>query len=264
MKEFYKRVITAAVLLSILIYAWLTGGIFLDLCFILMGVIGSWEFYRMFFGKRRQKLLYFGMFLPVLFMGLTLFTPIDDFLALALVGILIAIVTLFRWPQDDKKALREAVILIAGVVYLPVIILLFDRLSPHGILYAFLLPAVNDTFAYLTGLSIGKNKVWVAVSPKKSREGCIGGLVASVIFSVYYCGLYADAHWILFALMGAILSVVAQLGDFFESALKRSADIKDSSSILPGHGGVLDRLDSILFVVPILLILFNLFPQIKF
>ncbi len=265
--ELIKRIITALILFFSLMAAWSAGGLILELCLILAALLGSYEFYSMFLDKSKKdemKVLIFACFLPILSLLIAFYTPAGGALSFALMFIIVAIFTLFRWTSNEDKALKEGAVLLAGLFYLPVIILLVSYLSPYEILYVFFLPAVNDTFAYITGLTCGKHKVWVAVSPKKSIEGCIGGLVAAVVFSVFFCTHYGTGPWWAYLFLGIILSIIAQLGDFFESALKRATGVKDSSNILPGHGGILDRLDSILFVVPLFLFAMTLFPSLRF
>lgn len=109
----------------------------------------------------------------------------------------------------------------------------------------------GDTFAYGVGTMWGRHKVTSKVSPHKSLEGYVAGLLfsvlASVVFGYFFFPAWSTAYLVLF---GAFLGLVAAVGDLFESMLKRGADIKDSSRLLPGHGGVLDRLDSLLFALP--------------
>ncbi len=130
--------------------------------------------------------------------------------------------------------------------------------SPHLLLLLFILVWVNDTFAYLVGCNFGKHRLWERISPKKSWEGFWGGLVATVIVSAL-CGLFADSYfggyamWEM-ALIGLIVSVAGTIGDLIESLLKRTVGVKDSSHLIPGHGGILDRIDSILLVIPTVLI----------
>ena len=102
---------------------------------------------------------------------------------------------------------------------------------------------VNDTGAYLAGSTLGKHKLFPSVSPKKSWEGFIGGLIASTVAAGLILG------WEL-SYYGVIISIVATWGDLFESMIKRSVGVKDSGNIIPGHGGILDRIDSLLFVLP--------------
>ena len=102
---------------------------------------------------------------------------------------------------------------------------------------------VNDTGAYLAGSTLGKHKLFPSVSPKKSWEGFFGGLVASAVAAGLLLG-WEQAYY------GVLISIIATWGDLFESMIKRSVGVKDSGSILPGHGGILDRIDSLLFVLP--------------
>ena len=110
--------------------------------------------------------------------------------------------------------------------------------------------AASDTAAYFVGTRCGHHKLWPRVSPNKSSEGAVGSLVACVIFCVVYGLCLGKANWFAFALLGVAINAFAQVGDLFESALKRSVNVKDSGNLLPGHGGVLDRADSVLFAMP--------------
>jgi phosphatidate cytidylyltransferase len=112
----------------------------------------------------------------------------------------------------------------------------------------------NDTFAYLSGLAFGKHRMFERISPKKSWEGFAGGLFMAIIASMvfyYFFPAPGLVNWILF---GILTVIVSNLGDFFESFLKRKAGTKDSGTLLPGHGGMLDRIDSMLFVSPVIFI----------
>ncbi|MDO4692485.1 MAG: phosphatidate cytidylyltransferase [Porphyromonadaceae bacterium] len=125
------------------------------------------------------------------------------------------------------------------------------------LLIAFVGIWVNDTGAFIVGSSIGKHRLFPSVSPKKSWEGFMGGLLATVLVTISLAGYWFDDIYQLWqsALIGVVISAAATWGDLFESMLKRNAGVKDSGKIIPGHGGVLDRIDSVLFVLPALLIL---------
>ncbi|HOD09257.1 MAG TPA: phosphatidate cytidylyltransferase, partial [Flavobacterium sp.] len=132
--------------------------------------------------------------------------------------------------------------------------------NPKIILSIFILIWVNDTFAFLVGKTFGKHKLFEKVSPKKTIEGFIGGFIFSIITGFIlakYLMLQSYFHWVSIAILA---SVFGTLGDLVESKFKRIANVKDSGNIMPGHGGVLDRLDSIIFVAPIV----YLFYQILF
>lgn len=129
---------------------------------------------------------------------------------------------------------------------------LFDL--PMGGVWFFMMLSVvfaGDTFAYLTGMFFGKRPLMPKVSPKKTIEGAVGGLLGSALVAVLFGNLLNNIFWGALLAIGLSVGVVAQLGDLFESMLKRVANKKDSGSIMPGHGGVLDRLDGVLFAAPV-------------
>lgn len=110
--------------------------------------------------------------------------------------------------------------------------------------------ACNDTFAYIAGVLIGKHKLAPSISPKKSWEGLIGGAIAAVIGGSFIFNSLFETAWFVGALIGLMTVVTATCGDLIESAIKRDLAIKDMSNFLPGHGGIMDRLDSALFTAP--------------
>ena len=110
--------------------------------------------------------------------------------------------------------------------------------------------ACNDTFAYFAGVLIGKHKLAPSISPKKSWEGLIGGAVAAVIGGAAIFHYLFETNWIIGAAIGLMTVITATCGDLIESAIKRDLAIKDMSNLLPGHGGIMDRLDSALFTAP--------------
>jgi len=125
------------------------------------------------------------------------------------------------------------------------------------VLYPVLLTWVSDTGAYFSGRAFGKTKLMPAVSPGKTRAGAVGALVVTLVLSMVYNSFVlrpvaqlALAPWTA-AIFGLVISAVGQVGDLVESMFKREAGVKDSSRILPGHGGILDRLDSLYFVLPV-------------
>ena len=144
-------------------------------------------------------------------------------------------------------------------ITLPLCLLLlisYDYKLPNTIFYfAFVLAIfvfiwVNDTFAFLTGVTIGKHKLLERISPKKTVEGFVGGIFFTVLAGVgfsFFFTEYSIYFWIIFAL---IASLFATLGDLFESLIKRTYKVKDSGNLIPGHGGILDRIDSLLIVIP--------------
>ncbi len=136
--------------------------------------------------------------------------------------------------------------------------------TPLFMLAVLIIIWVNDTFAYLTGMSIGKHRLFERISPKKSWEGFIGGciaaIIASIIISHYSSSSLTIAQWIGFAL---IVVIFGTWGDLFESMIKRTIGVKDSGNMIPGHGGPLDRFDSTIFAIPAIGIYLAILTQLN-
>lgn len=127
---------------------------------------------------------------------------------------------------------------------------------PHGMVWFLSLLAIvfaGDIGAYIIGLNFGKHKIMPLVSPKKTVEGSIGGIAFSVFTALGISYFLDHINPVALVLLAVPTSVIAQFGDFFESVLKRVAEVKDSGKIMPGHGGVLDRVDGVLFAAPVIL-----------
>jgi phosphatidate cytidylyltransferase len=117
---------------------------------------------------------------------------------------------------------------------------------------------MNDTFAYLVGISIGKNKLFEKISPKKTIEGFVGGIFFSMITGILLATYYLYQSIIQWIILALIIGVFGTLGDLIESKFKRNAGVKDSGTIMPGHGGYLDRLESIIFVAPFIYLFYQI------
>ncbi|MDO9512616.1 MAG: phosphatidate cytidylyltransferase [Bacteroidales bacterium] len=182
------------------------------------------------------------------------------------VFLLMLISEIFRQDDPDFHSLFFTLF---ALMYVTIPIAMLNMLYAMGnanlfpwelILGLFLMTWIYDTFAYIFGISFGKHKLFERVSPKKSWEGFWGGTLVTLGFAVVYSHWFESLNlwqWLLFAI---IVIIFGTFGDLFESRLKRLAGIKDSGTILPGHGGLLDRFDAILFAAPAvwcLLVLFN-------
>ena len=170
-------------------------------------------------------------------------------------GLMIPILMFTLLVISQKDFIKRSTSAVFITFYLAVLggfILLLAH-HPDGATRIFALVALiacNDTFAYIAGVLIGKHKIAPSISPKKSWEGLIGGAIAAVIGgSVIFHYLFETA-WYVGALIGVMTVVTATCGDLIESAIKRDLAIKDMSNLLPGHGGIMDRLDSALFTAP--------------
>jgi phosphatidate cytidylyltransferase len=197
-----------------------------------MGRPGSWF---LFFGF--LVTVSFGRDLPLVVTAMTLAT----------IALLMAAV--FGRPLES--ALHRVAIGLSGIVYCSLLLGFILLLTRSAIIVLLVLIWVGDSAAYYGGRKLGKHRLAPAVSPGKTVEGAIAGLIGSIVAGA------AMSHWLLeepflgMAFVSGITAIAGQVGDLAESALKRSAGVKDSSSILPGHGGILDRLDSLMFAAPV-------------
>jgi len=169
-------------------------------------------------------------------------------IAISLVTILIP--TLFY--KDNKYTTREALYIAGIVIFLGLVFnsfILVRSLSVHLLVFLILICTFTDAFAMFTGMLIGKHKVAPIISPKKTIEGCIGGSVIGTVVPIIYYVTYVGKFSYKLVLITILLSVIGQFGDLFFSKIKRENKIKDFSNIMPGHGGILDRLDSLCFVI---------------
>lgn len=133
-----------------------------------------------------------------------------------------------------------------------------DGYNPQIIISIFILIWTNDTFAYIVGKSIGKHKLYERISPKKTIEGFFGGMLFTVLAGILLSKFYIGGSFLVWIISSIIISVFSTLGDLIESKFKRMANVKDSGIIMPGHGGVLDRLDSIIFVAPFVYLFYQI------
>lgn len=184
---------------------------------------------------------------------LVLVLPGDEGLALTLVMALALALSLCS--ENLAKMLPRAAVLLLGIIYIFggwKCAIRLHSLSPHWLLFGLVLNWVGDIAAYYVGKNLGRHKLAPRISPGKSWEGAVASLAASVVFGVIYIGRFVPAAPLpLVAGLAAAANVAGQIGDLCESAMKRGAGLKDSGAILPGHGGLLDRVDSTLFALPV-------------
>ncbi|WP_435415790.1 phosphatidate cytidylyltransferase [Polaribacter aestuariivivens] len=227
----------------------------------LFGVLCIWEFSKMIQSKN---------IVPYLFFGLTLFLMIKRPFSYAITGILgitilssiILIYQLFSkkeitFSNERSKlgfTIRYPIFSICFLVLLP---FCTTGYSPYLMISILVLIWVNDSFAFLVGKNLGRRKLFVSVSPKKTQEGFLGGLIFSLIAAYVISKVNTDFTLLNWLIIAAIVSIIGTIGDLVESKLKRQANIKDSGNIMPGHGGILDRLDSLLFAAPFVYLYIN-------
>ncbi|MFO8091398.1 MAG: phosphatidate cytidylyltransferase [Desulfatiglandaceae bacterium] len=262
-----KRWITALVAVPILIFligpgpGWLLHAL---LCAIALLALN--EFYRMIRPRVTPVVRIISMFLTaVLFLSLSMRWIILVPGIFAFYAFLPLLQSLFYDMPPDEKHTATVACAILGPVYIciPLALLVLIDIQPFGHMWIFFLLVVvfaTDTGAFYTGRTWGKHKLYKSVSPNKTWEGTVGGFFTGTAAGVLFAA-YTGIHPINAALfiVAALVGTAGQLGDLIESMLKRNHGVKDSGNLLPGHGGMLDRMDSILGAAPVLYLYLTLF-----
>ena len=262
MKELIVRTLSGVLYISIVIISMFTSHEWFMALFFILSVITLGEFLKLVHLK--SYLAYLLLFLFLYFFSYSIF----DINAVNLLLILCCFVNLFllkdvlwvsKIPMFEKKKYITIILyLISGFVFLTLIPYYDDTFIPEIIAGVFFLIWFNDSFAYLIGKNFGKRKLLERISPKKTIEGFLGGLAGAILASFlifkylafYKPELAIELPWSVWAVMAVLASVFGTIGDLIQSKFKRQAGVKDSGILMPGHGGLYDRLDSIIFASP--------------
>lgn len=235
------------------------GGTWFALIISVLALIGYYEFINMMKLKHTDPASIIG-YLSIAFLVIPRFQETHGFGMFSFETGIWAMMVLFLMTTvftKNRINIHDVSLLFLGVLYIGTgfHFIGLTRSLEHGLFWTLLLFAciwATDSGAYFTGWAIGKRLLWPSISPKKTVEGAVGGILFSVVAAIGFSLYSPDLLPVPQALSIAVLvSIFSQLGDFVESALKRSQGVKDSGSLLPGHGGILDRVDSWLFVFPL-------------
>lgn len=255
-----QRIITAVIAAIFFIPFVIYGKVPFAILVYLMAMIGLYEILRMrgisifsvqgFLGIVTLAAILMPKSLEETIQEITTYNKIE-FIIITTILLLIYVVIM-----KNKFTFDDAAFFILGALYVGIGFYYFIETRNAGleyIIYALIVVWSTDTGAYFTGRKFGKNKLWPEISPNKTVEGFIGGIIIAVICTSIMQIIYPfDKSWFVIIIITIISSIFGQLGDLVESAIKRHYGVKDSGNILPGHGGILDRFDSLLFVLPLL------------
>jgi len=257
--DLIKRIpiITISVPLIILIILW--GQIPFFVLLIVLVSLSLNELFKMARKIGFEPSIALGFVLSFYFIGSTITNfynlkfLYDKEIIIIFIFILYSFIQLFK--KDYSKLLPNISISIFSGIYLGYLssFILKIKFLPNGdyfLLSLLFTIWINDSAAYLIGTRFGKNKIFPKISPKKSLEGSIGGIIFSIL-CVFILKNWLNLSFTKLIFLGLTISTIAQLGDLFESMIKRCSGVKDSNNIIPGHGGILDRIDSILFTAPV-------------
>jgi phosphatidate cytidylyltransferase len=265
--ELAKRVAVAAVAIPITVALAYLGGLWLAALIALFASVAAWEFGRMYreAGLSPTPIVSAILALAYVFMAASL--PIREYAVWATVmTLVVGAVIMIRAAPDSPPGLATMITLF-GAAYTGVLLSFgqllrnMDGTSPgwRGAAIIFLPVAITwigDSAAYSVGRAVGRHKLAPIISPKKTWEGAIAGFLATVLCALLWVWVTEPVvawtmSWVQVAGLGALVSIAGQIGDLFESRFKRDCGVKDSSNLLPGHGGSLDRVDALLFAFPI-------------
>lgn len=255
-----QRVISGAVLVVILAITLYFGGIVTCGLMALVSLVGNMELLRVYGVNKKTPgiVCYLATVLYYIAIYLDRMDIIVPMMVIYLLVMLAVYVLIFP-TYSDKQIMAAFMDFFYVSVMLSFVYLI--RNMEHGlvlVLLIFVSSWINDTCAYFVGRALGKHKMAPVLSPKKSIEGLIGGIVGAGVFGAVF-GILFDKYVdtmnyapLLFAVVGAVGALPAVIGDLAASAIKRNNDIKDYGKLIPGHGGILDRFDSIIFTAPII------------
>lgn len=290
MNETLKRTISGAVYIALLVTSILFSTESFIILFGIFLVIATYEFCNLVKINKYFAILFVSLFYTIVSLISFYRVETENYISSllkenilitvntdTLFSVLLAITLLMSikciiFLFDDTQVISRIskYIYLIGYIMLPFLFIVkisFGILAynPKIIIGLFILIWTNDTFAYLVGKSIGKHKLFERISPKKTIEGFLGGVVfaafAGFLISKFYIRPtpeFSNKSILIWMIIALIVSIFGTIGDLIESKFKRIAGVKDSGSIMPGHGGVLDRLDSVIFVAPVIYLFYQI------
>lgn len=282
MKNFWTRTVSAVVYVLLFlgcIYSGnllgnkLLGGIILT-AFLLFVTVGcTFEFFRIVDKQGATPCRPLGYALSVIALLMIAMVPVMNagygftfvWLAYTVFPVLFALSAIVQLWNHSEQPFREAAYTLVPMLYaaIPLGLMTWLHFNYNALVMVLIMVWMNDNGAYMGGSLYGKHKMWARHSPGKTWEGTLTGVVITLLVAYFIGPLFnAGIAWYHWLVMGVICSVIDTLGDLVESMLKRSVAMKDSGSIMPGHGGFLDRFDSLLIAVPFVYVYITLFVHI--
>lgn len=290
MNETLKRTISGAVYIALLLTSILFSTESFIILFGIFLIIATYEFCNLVKLNKIFSILFVTLFYSTVSLisfyktetenyiskllkeNIIITVDIDRLFTVLLIITLIVSIKCIVFLFDDTQEISRAskYIYLIGYIMLPFLFITkisfgIKDYNPKIIIGLFVLIWTNDTFAYLVGKSIGKHKLFERISPKKTIEGFLGGVVFAAFAGFLISKLYIQPNpefssksILIWTIIALIVSVFGTIGDLIESKFKRVAGVKDSGAIMPGHGGVLDRLDSVIFVAPIIFLFYQI------
>ena len=261
--SFVTRLISGVILVILALLIIISGGWILFAAALILSIIGMSELFRALgirTGGKPDRLELFGYLAAVVYYVFLAFLPSDT----AWLGILAALILIlglyvFTFPTYTIDQVRSLVfaVLYVGVMLSCVYLIRVMNSGQYLVWLIFLSAWGSDTCAYCAGMLFGKHKMTPVLSPKQTIEGAVGGVAGAVVLGLLY-SLFTTQQTVAYMLICLVGALVSMIGDLSASAIKRQTGIKDYGTLIPGHGGILDRFDSVIFVAPVVYLMAQL------
>ncbi|MEO6884262.1 MAG: phosphatidate cytidylyltransferase [Bacteroidia bacterium] len=276
MNNFFQRTLTGILFVAVLIGCILWNYYSFAALFLLITVLGLLEFYSLVERDNIHPQKYFGIIIGAL-VYISFANPFETYnLPISFFVLMVIIIPIFFTAfivelfRKKEKPFTNIAYTFLGVFYVALPFGLLDLLyfqyinyNPSKIILGyFFLMWTNDTGAYLCGRAFGKHKLFERISPKKTWEGTIGGVILSIAIAFVIAHFFTQLRLVDWIVIALIVSIIGSLGDLVESLFKRSINVKDSGKILPGHGGILDRFDAVLISTPFVIAYLLIFAHL--
>lgn len=244
------RVVSGIIGFILLLCVVTFGGILLDISLLIIALFGLKEYHNAIKHINNLRAIELSNYLFTFFLfTLAATNKLDNFMLIIFVYMILILLTFIS--NKDIKIESVGVTLLGGL-YIPFFIYHISFLKDNILIWlVFITAFATDTFAYFIGVKFGKRKIFPNLSPKKSLEGVIGGIVGSFVVTMLFVYYFDIGQFFKLGILSIVCSVLSIAGDLTASRIKRLSNLKDYGNIMPGHGGILDRFDSILFTAPI-------------
>ena len=254
-----KRILSAIIMILIFVPLLFIGGVPFTILMTLLALASMYELITIREKKKEVPMIIkvisylLVIFLSILTYNQNIFSYTMSYQLISFIVLIFLLPILLKNKSMDYD-INDALYLVGSLLFINIafnLILVVRNYSLNYLIYLLLITVITDTFALITGMYIGKNKLAPSISPHKTIEGFIGGALMGtfVATTFYFTVIDSNISLVILILTTAFLSVVGQLGDLVFSSIKRTYGVKDFSNLIPGHGGILDRLDSIIFVI---------------
>lgn len=262
-----KRLITSVIGIAILIVILAINNMFvLNIAVTIIALLGLSEFYGALKKKNYKPIEIIGSLSAIPILGIGYIEPeILKIILFFILPVILFVLFVKSIYSKLKYNIVDISLTVMGIIYVPFLFsfIPLTRTLENGSYYLWYILAgawVTDTFAYLVGVKFGKHK-FSEISPKKSIEGSIGGILGCMMFfgfySYYLTTIGIDLNVTIMTIAGLFVSIISQIGDLAASSIKRYCEVKDYSNLMPGHGGILDRFDSIIMIAPFIYAIFQ-------